>query len=194
MWRCLGLDLSAIYALVDPRDDRVRYIGKANEPLRRLHLHVHPINLRGRNHKQQWIKSLIAVGLRPRLHVICWVPLEHWQEAERFWIAWWRRNYPGDLTNHCDGGQSNGNYRHTEASKAAIRAGLQRARDEGRWSGGITGYKFTDEQIVRLRKSHLGGPGNPGHRHSPESRAKIKAARARQEAEGRTRWHRAGAV
>ncbi len=75
-----------IYALVDPRNDEIRYIGKTVRPHQRLRDHI---NDRGHgNHKSHWIADLRSQGLEPYM-----VLLETsfgqapWQEAERHWIA-----------------------------------------------------------------------------------------------------------
>lgn len=94
---------SYIYALVDPRTDEIRYVGKSSDPHRRFDEHV---KREGYNrHKQNWIRQLERLGLAPEL-----VVLEEcngdWQERERFWIAYgFSEGWP--LTNIGSGGEGN---------------------------------------------------------------------------------------
>lgn len=90
-----------IYALFDPRNNSIRYVGKTtNRCSERLRCHVWD---RRRSHKRNWIQSLLAIGLLPRLEIIEAVPRERWREAERFWITYLR--FLGcQLTNVAAGG------------------------------------------------------------------------------------------
>lgn len=74
-----------IYALIDPRDSAVRYVGKTkNKPSARLHQHItRPVNIEMR----KWIDSLKSTGLRPIL-VILEQPLNSsLDERERYWMV-----------------------------------------------------------------------------------------------------------
>jgi hypothetical protein len=73
---------TCIYALCCPRTGDVRYIGKANDPVRRLRLHCTAAR-NEQTHKGRWIKSLHAAGLRPDLAIVARVSLGNWQEWER---------------------------------------------------------------------------------------------------------------
>jgi hypothetical protein len=60
-----------IYALVDPRDLEVRYIGKTNDPKNRLRAHIYPHNsVKDKNIKMIWTEELKALGLRPIMSVL----------------------------------------------------------------------------------------------------------------------------
>lgn len=91
-----------IYALVDPRTGLIRYIGKTiQSAAARLMAHLQD---RGRCHRVNWIAELSRLGLKPEIRLI--ERLEGsipWQEAERHWIAYGRKNgWP--LTNNTSGG------------------------------------------------------------------------------------------
>lgn len=75
-----------IYALVDPRDGGIRYIGKADDPKTRLQYHLAHCERR-KNRCSRWIRSLRDEGKRPELTVIASVPLESWAHWERYFIA-----------------------------------------------------------------------------------------------------------
>ena len=64
-----------IYALLDPRDSQVRYVGVTRQPLkRRLHGHI----ARSTESTSAWVKELRALSLRPSI-----VPLEVRQTDDR---------------------------------------------------------------------------------------------------------------
>jgi len=90
-----------IYGLVDPRDNRVRYVGKAIEPSKRLLAHL---SLDGNNtFKDDWLRELIDAGLKPTIKILDRCEDFNWQPHERYWIAEYRKTTP-DLTNIADGG------------------------------------------------------------------------------------------
>lgn len=77
-----------IYALCDPRDATVRYIGKTWNEVARLaaHLEANQSNLGLRT----WVRDLLAAKLEP----VMW-PLQHvthawWEATERHWIRFFR--------------------------------------------------------------------------------------------------------
>jgi len=139
-----------IYGLVDPRDGRVRYIGKADDPERRLTNHF---SCQTPSHKRNWLLLLRRIGLPPRLIWLCRVPKTQWREMEKFQIAFFRSRGMADL-NVTDGGDGVVGYRHT------IEARLKKSES-------MRGRKLTEEQKLRLRKSNL------GRKHTQETRKKL---------------------
>lgn len=89
-----------IYALVDPRTDAVRYIGKAANLRVRLSAHLRD---RASTRKARWLRTLIREGLRPTL-----ITLEQgagdWRPAEQRWIAKFKAD-GANLTNATLGGE-----------------------------------------------------------------------------------------
>lgn len=92
-----------IYALVDPRDNRIRYIGKSVNVIKRYKQHLRSEYKDGSPKKTKWIKELLAQGLSPCLGSIEKTDLDNWQDAERSWICRLRPQ----LTNGTDGGGGN---------------------------------------------------------------------------------------
>lgn len=91
-----------IYLLTDPRTSEVRYVGKSIHPERRL---VEHLACKRNNYVTAWVKSLCADGAKPNLLVIEEVAEgDSWEDAERFWIAFFRLA-GADLTNLTDGGE-----------------------------------------------------------------------------------------
>lgn len=81
-------DFVVIYALVDPRDERIRYIGKTEKRLaQRLSEHISfPVN-RG---TRAWIEELRRAGLAPKIEPITCCGQQWWEGKETFWIRWCR--------------------------------------------------------------------------------------------------------
>lgn len=90
-----------IYGLVDPRDNRVRYIGKSIEPSKRLVSHL--TDKTSNPFKAAWIDELKIKGLKPTIKIIDKCEEYSWCARERFWIAEYRKLEP-DLLNISDGG------------------------------------------------------------------------------------------
>lgn len=90
-----------IYALVDPRDNSVRYVGKANNAAARLKTHLRDANLR-HTPVYCWIRKLRAEGVAPDIKVLESVHCDEWAQAEVRWIAEMRQSC--DLLNVANGG------------------------------------------------------------------------------------------
>ena len=94
--------MTKIYALVDPRDRRVRYVGKTRTTLaRRLEGHLE----KPTNHGMRlWLTELYEVKLRPDIVAIEFVAEFEWEAAERGWISWFRSR--ASLLNIDPGGEA----------------------------------------------------------------------------------------
>lgn len=106
-----------IYALRDPRDSVVRYVGQTLCPLwRRVSDHIQAAK-RGRpkhSPKAGWILELRSLGMKPEI-VLLEECTGDWREAECRWIA----SYP-DLFNAKRGGGGGSQHRLAELPQAAI--------------------------------------------------------------------------
>lgn len=74
-----------IYALLDPVDGSVRYIGKARDSAKRFAGHLREV--RRRSPLYDWVGKLRASGLVPVLAVLETCSEANWKERERFHIA-----------------------------------------------------------------------------------------------------------
>ena len=92
-------DAAEIYALIDPRDGQVRYIGKAQNSKRRLAAHLR--EARRRTPVYDWIRKLRSMGLTPTVRVLS--VTSDWRHEERKLIAWGRA-LGCRLLNIADGG------------------------------------------------------------------------------------------
>jgi len=96
-----------IYALIDPRTNEVRYIGKSVTPEKRLIVHVCTTHVDSNPRKLNWIKQLKEEGLRPTLLILEETTTELWPEREKYWIEF-QRSLGNNLTNLADGGLGGG--------------------------------------------------------------------------------------
>lgn len=94
---------ASIYLLVDPRDNEVRYVGKAFDARKRFLQHIKPRSDQKMTPVKSWIKSLLTAGLRPELRVLTACPADQWEKHEVFWISHFRSAGVA-LTNMADGG------------------------------------------------------------------------------------------
>ena len=90
-----------IYSLKDPRDRRVRYIGKTNNLTRRYEQHRYSS---GECRRERWLRGLFDKKMKPVMEVIEECTAEEWKEKERYWIAFYRL-LEDDLLNVSDGGE-----------------------------------------------------------------------------------------
>lgn len=188
-----------IYSLTDPRDGRVRYVGKANDIKRRMYDHVYAaLHSSKRNYRTNWIRALVECGQMPQLCI-----LEEgegaWAEAEKKWIKTFR-DAGYELVNATDGGEGTDGRICLPETRAKISASKK----------GCKPPPCTPEIRAKISAAHKGVPLSPEHcakmsaankgkYPSPETRAKMSAAargrpkspehRAKIGAAGRGRLH-----
>ena len=151
--------MTTIYGLTDPATGEVRYIGKSNNPEKRLKNHLRD---RRKSHRVSWLKSLTRSGLRPGLVILEKVDDADWQEAERRWIKHFQEQ-GADLTNSTDGGDGLDNPSEETRKKMSEKAKKRR---------------YSAEVCKRMSEARKGKPsGMKGHEHSEETRLKISAAK-----------------
>jgi hypothetical protein len=167
-------EITFIYALIDPVMEKMRYIGKANDPHRRLREHQ---SEKATHHRGRWIESLKSRGLAPEMIILEETTCEQWKEREIYWIAYYRAQ-GAPLVNGTDGGEGSAGWKATpEISRRMSEAhkGIERSPEwRQRLSESLRGSKFTKERcqnignskrgkkvtsqktLQRLRESHLG--------------------------------------
>jgi len=182
-----------IYALADPRTREIRYIGKADKPKIRFDRHVDDAKAkREKCYKSNWIRSLLAKGLRPVLQIIDEVLRTEWQAAEAAYIQFYR-DEGCPLVNVLSGGEGSGSgplnhfYGKKHSPEAVVKmsvAGLKRgpprvpnaarARGERHYLSG----KHLAPDTKKKLSAALSGERHPhfGKPKPPEVRAKISAS------------------
>ncbi len=75
-----------VYALVDPFDNLIKYVGCSKQPKKRLYEHWTQFHDWGG--KAEWMRGLKKKGIKPRLFVLASYPDDEakWQEREWFYF------------------------------------------------------------------------------------------------------------
>jgi hypothetical protein len=93
-----------IYTLEDPDTNEIRYIGKTVKSLKdRLTGHIYSCQ-KEKNHRTNWIKSIIKKGKKPIIKMIDSCPWDESQELESYWISKFK-NEGFNLVNLTNGGE-----------------------------------------------------------------------------------------
>jgi predicted GIY-YIG superfamily endonuclease len=176
-----SLEIHVIYALVDPRNNSVRYVGYTRNALpARLSQHLRQAKHRAGKgysyHTINWVNELVSVGLRPEI-----VPLEthvtDWAARERFWIWLMRDRLGCELTNTRDGGgggairppsplqgRTLSQETRNKISEAAKRR-YQNPEERSALSERMTGRTVSAETRAKLTKTHC----PQDHEYTPEN-------------------------
>lgn len=93
-----------IYALTCPDTDQVRYVGKSNNPSKRLYSHLTDGRL---NHRHNWLMSLKLNGKTPKLEILDTVKIEEWAFWEMHYISLYK-SFGFNLLNRTNGGEGIG--------------------------------------------------------------------------------------
>ncbi len=167
-----------IYALRDPRDGAVRYIGKTGFPATRLRFHLAPCNLRTHTKKTCWLKKIVGMGLRPTLDILEECAADTLSDAECFWIAQghglgWR------LTNGTSGGDGlvNPSAEIREKIASKLRGRTLPPEHVEASAAGNRGKTRTAEHKARISAWMLGNTNGAGHRKTDERRAADSLAK-----------------
>lgn len=163
-----------IYALCEPGTRTVRYIGKSNNPAKRLYEHL-KISSKKNTHLGHWILRLMKLDAPPELVVLAKVPTEDWKEEERRYIRS-ARVLGMALVNATDGGEGvtqTPEIREKISAKQRGRKGRPHTSESrAKLSAAHTGRIRTPEQCENIRKSKTGLKKPP---LTPEHKAKISA-------------------
>lgn len=189
---------SIVYALIDPRDGRCRYIGKGSRGLQRAKHHEYEARCGHKGYCNNWIRQLQDSGLR---YIICVLEEmdsgERLCERERWWIAF-ARAWGCSLTNVTDGGEGIPGFTHTEQTRQKMqisqRAAVQRQGEIGKerkrlvmldhWAkpgmrqmmaANMRAANASDEVSQRRREACAKPEWKAAHGR-PEVREKIRAA------------------
>lgn len=156
-----------IYALCEPGTRTVRYIGKADDPVKRLWAHLNKAK-KENNHRNNWIRSLFAVGEKPVLEILDEVDNAFWPQWEVAWIAYYREQ-GFDLVNGTAGGEGSNN--PTPETRAKLCAAKQGKKHS------FFGKRHSSEARAKMSaaKTGLRHP-NFGKRPSEDTISKIKAS------------------
>lgn len=161
-----------IYSLVDPRDrQHVRYVGKTIIGLSsRLKSHLHFSALKSNTHRNNWIKSLLSVNIKPEISMIEEIfddDVNKHNERERYWIRFFK-NLGYRLVNGTEGGDG---VIPTEETRLKISIRTKEAMKDPEIRRKIslnnTGRKQTPETIYKRIRGQI------GRHHTEEHNRKI---------------------
>ncbi len=163
------IQMTFIYALVDPSTNEIRYVGKSNDPYVRYNSHLcyarQPQHQK--THCGRWIKLILLKELKPQLIILECCEHSLWKERERFWISYSRsKGWP--LTNLTEGGEGVTPTDETRKKMSEI-AFKRMASPEARAkiSEAKKGKKLTVEHRKKISE------GGKGRKHSNETRKKM---------------------
>lgn len=97
-------DYGVIYALLDPRDNKIRYIGLTGRtPNARLGYHIRESRVpSNEEYKNRWIRKLTRLGMKPSIKVLLRAKYDELSKLEIDYISHYRTFCK--LTNISDGG------------------------------------------------------------------------------------------
>jgi hypothetical protein len=205
---CNMVEVAKIYALLDPRDGEIRYIGRTVKALEvRLLQHLRDKGQREKRAEKRvtyrvyWVQSLKQQGVTPIIRLIQEVPVINMDEAEDYWTEYFR-SLGCRLVNAKAKGPGKLGYKHDEEARAAISAGNKgkpkSPEHRAKLAAAQTGKKLSQETRDLMSKQRRGvlkteehkrkiGDKSRGRRLSAESRALISAARTGQKASKETK-------
>ncbi len=174
--------LRQVYALVDPRDDVVCYVGiTTRTPQTRFKDHWCNKN-KGTHLRDAWLRELAKLNLLPRIDTLQKTRSTKWPSIEHHWIEHYRKISGDRLTNSVFY-RVGGAILWTPESRAAM-AELKRGNQN------LLGHRHTAESRQKMSDARKGVPRpefskkmrgrtSPmkGRKHTPEARAKMSAAR-----------------
>jgi hypothetical protein len=169
-----------IYGLCDPRNGELRYVGKTRNPRRRLSRHTTELK---NDYRSNWIRSLLSDGFKPEMFIIEDVSDDKWDEAERFWISYFK--YIGaNLTNLSGGGRGvYGLSPSTETKLKLHEANKGRKPSQQAIDGAVkrTKGRTLEEMYGNWKaseiKSVMGRPGIPRRPHSQAHKDSISKSK-----------------
>lgn len=146
-----------IYTLRDPRNNKIRYVGKTiQKPQTRLRAHIRQAQRANKSHRDRWIMQVLADIERPVLEVIEEATEENWEEREMYWIA-----HYDNLTNETAGGEGLHGHKFSQEHRGKL----------GKSQLGNTkalGFKHTKETRAKGSANKM-GKKNPNYGKSPSA-------------------------
>ena len=167
-----------VYALCDPRDDRVRYVGISFRTSERYQAHFSEARRGDKNKRCEWIRSLLDLSIEPVLRILeSGHDKGEGEQAERKWIRFYRETEGVDtLTNVAEGGSH------------LFRLGMKEsAETKAKRSLALKGKVSTESMRQAVAKANAlrvisdatrarMSVSQSGRKHTDATKAKIKAA------------------
>lgn len=166
---CYNVYMRYIYSLIDPKDQKPRYVGQTSRtPKMRFKEHCKILS-RPRLPVQKWIKKLDQIGLLKELKIAILeeVSEEEWKNKEMFWIKNYKNKY--NLLNITEGGEGVVGYKHSQETRKKIKE--KRATQT-----------FSEETRRKFSLAHIGNQSAKGihYKRNPGDLKKTWETRRRQ--------------
>lgn len=145
-----------IYALIDPRNNHIKYVGQTMYIKRRFWTHKNDKNNTIKSHRINWIKSL--KDLEPELLILDQCLETDWEFWEKYWISQCK-TWGFKLTNLTEGGQGTIRKQSKEEKikRGLVAKGKKRSEKTRKlMSESRMGMKFTEQHKLNLSLSHKG--------------------------------------
>lgn len=153
--------ISGIYSLVDPRTNRIRYIGLSVNLYYRKKQHLDKSNKRTKGpHLLNWLNQLYELNLQPTFTIIDKCSVEKLQERERYWIKY-HKSIGADLVNISDGGED---FNCASSTRQKISASLM-------------GHEVLPETREKLRLAAIEQHKTNPHTYTEEQKKALSEAR-----------------
>jgi len=167
-----------IYALVDPRNKSIRYVGWTSQlPEKRLCAHLSEARLGKISHRYNWLRELLREDLKPEITILEEISYPEREEKERYWIAYFGRE---SLVNGTDGGEGSLGYKHSPEVLERLKIFHQNRKEETNrkisetkkslhYSSYWKGKHLRPETIEKLKLSKVGTQSkenNPFYHHT----------------------------
>lgn len=147
--------ISYIYILIDPIDQKIKYVGKTDHPIKRLNEHIrkHKYTI---TYKNNWITKLLNNNLKPILEIIDIVPFKEWGFWETYWITQ-IKSWGFNLYNLTLGGEG-GNFGILSNKKISQKLKNRKFSDETikKMSNSAKKRKISEEGRKKLSESRKG--------------------------------------
>jgi hypothetical protein len=176
--------LCFIYALVDPRDGRIRYVGKAKNIQERVKRHFK--DRRTNQQRVAWFVELSVLGLTPEIKILESVQEGHsWLEAEVRWITEMRANGCELLNITCGGNEPPSTLAVIKKRSEKLKGHPVSAECRAKLSAWHTGRPLPESARKKLRQRKLSeqtrakiSASGIGRKHTEETKRVIAAASA----------------
>lgn len=159
-----------IYALGDPRTDKIRYVGITFRERQRFNEHLSKAKKGGGTHRDCWIRLLLSLEIRPTITILERGFGPGWTIRERHHISVHRVS--GNLVNLTDGGEGTPGCIPSEDLRRRWSENRKgKPYQDGRRSG-MLGKKHSQEALLKITAS------STGRRHGDKAKALLSLARS----------------
>lgn len=152
---------SCIYALIDPRDNKIKYIGLTTTGFSRIATHYNA-KKKENTRKVNWVNKLKSLNLCFTVEYLQYCnSVEELKTAEKYWIKYYK-SIGVDLLNHTEGGEDifipiytdEQRKLHSEKVKKGMKAPgvIEKIRQANIGNTIRRGKKYTKEQLEYITK------------------------------------------